>query len=288
MRWLGDSRNQGSFYGCDVYLPAIEWCRSNIRFAEFSVTDPWPSFPYANDYFDLVYGISVLTHLDEPLQLAWLDELYRVTRKGGIVFIRIPQAFKPSSEGRLRREIALFSAIWCILSWIVTVQAYGTFMFDRYYFPMILCLSIFVPLLLHREAKEIRLRWRWDHVVAAVCTVALGWFSIAGVHDYFRWNDARWDPVRFAFSRNISPAKLAAGYEANGWENYDNYVAQNGQMAANCRVNYDDFFCVDASYRIGMNEISGYSEWRREQPSYWLAPGPPLRLLYQTDVAHPQ
>jgi hypothetical protein len=205
----------------------------------------------------------------------------------GFVFRRIPHAFKPSGKSNLLREIAIFSAVWGVLSWIVTVQAYGTQMFDRYYFPIILCLSILLPLLLNSGAKDVRPGRHWDYILAAVCTVALGWFSVAGVHDYFRWNDARWDLVRFAFRQHVSPATLAAGYEVNGWENYDNYVSQNGQMSPNCRVNYDDFFCSDASYRIGMNEIPGYDEWWREQPSYWLASGPPVRLLYHIGAAAP-
>jgi hypothetical protein len=115
--------------------------------------------------------------------------------------------------------------------------------------------------------------------MAAVCTAALGWFSVAGLHDHFRWNDARWNLVHWAFLKGVSPANLAGGFEVNGWENYDNFQSGGRQMSLNCRVDYDDWFCLDATYRIGMNPIRGYQEWKQEQPRYWLAGGPPVRLL---------
>jgi hypothetical protein len=37
---------------------------------------------YANEQFDLIYAISVFTHLTEDLQHSWLNELGRVKRGG--------------------------------------------------------------------------------------------------------------------------------------------------------------------------------------------------------------
>jgi hypothetical protein len=189
--------------------------------------------------------------------------------------IRAESREKPS----LRYEIALFALVWSAASWAITVQAYRLEIFDRYYFPLVLSFSIFLPLLLKVQKNDVA---HWDSGVAVICLVALGWFSVAGLHDHFRWNDARWNLVRFASANGVSPANLAGGFEVNGWENYDNVQSQHGQMSPNCRVNYDDFFCLDATYRIGMNVIPGYEEWKQEPVVYWLASGPPVRLLRLT------
>jgi hypothetical protein len=181
-----------------------------------------------------------------------------------------------AAKGTLGRELAFFALLWTVVSWVVTVQAYRMQIFDRYYFPLVLTLSILLPLLWTERENSGRGR-PWDKALAAIFLGALGWFSVAGMHDHFRWNDARWNLARFAFSQGISPANLAGGFEVNGWENYD--TSRQATMSPSCRENYDDFFCSDATYRIGMSVKPGYTEWKQEQPGYWLADGPPIRLL---------
>jgi len=73
----------GEVAGSDVSTQAIEWCRANLRFAPFEVNGLAPPLAFADDSFDLVYALSVFTHLTEDLQLAWRDELRRVLRPGG-------------------------------------------------------------------------------------------------------------------------------------------------------------------------------------------------------------
>jgi hypothetical protein len=194
----------------------------------------------------------------------------------GFAFRRIWQVCTRPAQKSLQREIALFSLVWATISWVLTVQAYRLQVFDRYYFPLVLCFSILLPLLWPARAEGTR---TWTYVTAIVSAAALGWFSIAGLHDHFRWNDARWNLAQYAFGNGVSPANLAGGFEVNGWLNYDNFQRNHGQMSLNCRVDYDDFFCLDATYRIGMNPIRGYQELKQEQPRYWLAAGPPVRLL---------
>ena len=89
LRWFADVSKESHLYGCDINETAIRWCKENITFAQFEVNQPWPPLPYAENAFDLIYGISVLTHLNEEMQLAWLDELCRVTRSGGIVLLTV-------------------------------------------------------------------------------------------------------------------------------------------------------------------------------------------------------
>ena len=45
----------------------------------------WPPADLPGDYFDLIYGISVFTHLTEAAQDLWLRELSRISRSGAIL-----------------------------------------------------------------------------------------------------------------------------------------------------------------------------------------------------------
>ena len=73
----------GAVAGSDVSGPAIEWCRANLPFARFERNALAPPLAFADESFDLVYALSVFTHLTAELQLAWRDELRRVLRPGG-------------------------------------------------------------------------------------------------------------------------------------------------------------------------------------------------------------
>jgi SAM-dependent methyltransferase len=73
----------GDVAGSDVSRPAVEWCRTNLRFARFEVNGLAPPLAFDGERFDLVYALSVFTHLTADLQLAWRDELRRVLRPGG-------------------------------------------------------------------------------------------------------------------------------------------------------------------------------------------------------------
>jgi len=73
----------GDVCGSDVSDAAIAWCRANLSFARFETNALAPPLALPDASFDLVYALSVFTHLTEELQLAWRDELRRVLRPGG-------------------------------------------------------------------------------------------------------------------------------------------------------------------------------------------------------------
>ena len=79
VRWWRDLR--GQITGTDFHPGLVAWCRANLPFASFDVNDPEPPLRYADRSFDLVYGLSVLTHLPVASQRRWLDELARVGRE---------------------------------------------------------------------------------------------------------------------------------------------------------------------------------------------------------------
>ncbi|HKI92810.1 MAG TPA: methyltransferase domain-containing protein, partial [Gaiellaceae bacterium] len=66
---------------------AIAWCRENLSFARFEQNGLEPPLAFSDESFDLVYALSVFTHLTAELQLAWRDELRRVLRPGGHLLV---------------------------------------------------------------------------------------------------------------------------------------------------------------------------------------------------------
>jgi 2-polyprenyl-3-methyl-5-hydroxy-6-metoxy-1,4-benzoquinol methylase len=70
-------------HGSDYNPQLIEWCKRNLRFAHFDVNGVSPPVAHAKEQFDLVYALSVFTHLPEGLQSAWMSELARVLKPGG-------------------------------------------------------------------------------------------------------------------------------------------------------------------------------------------------------------
>ena len=90
--------------GCDVDAEAVAWARARHPELRFSVSRYEPPLPFADATFDLVYSISVLSHLDEHRQDAWLAELERVLVPGGTALLSVhgAHAFEQFRSGRVR------------------------------------------------------------------------------------------------------------------------------------------------------------------------------------------
>jgi SAM-dependent methyltransferase len=72
-------------HGCDYNPELVEWCRDNLSFMDARVNAAEPPSPYDSDRFDLVYAVSIFTHLTEPLGGAWMAELRRIVAPGGLL-----------------------------------------------------------------------------------------------------------------------------------------------------------------------------------------------------------
>jgi len=73
--------------GCDVNCEMIEWNNKNLSGIDFFCIDPLPPVAYAENSFDLIYGISIFTHLNKKSHFLWIEELYRLLKKDGILLI---------------------------------------------------------------------------------------------------------------------------------------------------------------------------------------------------------
>ncbi len=80
-------RTDADLYGSDLNPRLIRWCQENLDFGQFSCNELAPPLNYPEEKFDLVYCISVLTHLDEDLQDRWLAEFQRILASGGALLV---------------------------------------------------------------------------------------------------------------------------------------------------------------------------------------------------------
>jgi SAM-dependent methyltransferase len=76
-------------HGCDSNPVALEWCADNLPFAEFALNALESPLDYDRDTFDVVYALSVFTHLPARLQTHWTAELCRVLRPGGLLVMSL-------------------------------------------------------------------------------------------------------------------------------------------------------------------------------------------------------
>jgi SAM-dependent methyltransferase len=77
-----------ALHGTDIDEEAIAWLRDHCgEMATYSVCPPDPPTVHGDDTFDFAFGISVMTHLPEDMQSAWLAELSRIVRPGGYVML---------------------------------------------------------------------------------------------------------------------------------------------------------------------------------------------------------
>ena len=103
--WSG---HPGLVAGSDRDAGAVKWCRANLPFARVDGNALAPPLPYENESFDLVYALSVFTHLTEELQGAWRDEVHRVLRPGGRLLLSTHGAsylprLEPDERARFER-----------------------------------------------------------------------------------------------------------------------------------------------------------------------------------------
>jgi SAM-dependent methyltransferase len=76
-------------WGTDINQRHVEWIRRflppSVRVFQNSVL---PHLPLEDNSFSLVYAFSVFTHID-AFELAWLAELRRILRPGGMAFLTV-------------------------------------------------------------------------------------------------------------------------------------------------------------------------------------------------------
>jgi len=77
------------YFGTDYNKEYVNWCTKNIPEADFSINGMKPPLNYPDGFFDIAYGISIFTHLSEEMHYQWFEELMRILKPGGILFLTL-------------------------------------------------------------------------------------------------------------------------------------------------------------------------------------------------------
>lgn len=110
-------------HAADVDPYSISWLQQNWSHIRSAQLEFGNVLPYRADYFDVVIGISVFTHLNPAEQGHYLRELHRITRQGGILLLTVASYFAcdfnaehlrdpslhPRSRSRLKAEGTIFA-----------------------------------------------------------------------------------------------------------------------------------------------------------------------------------
>lgn len=89
LRNLHDAPSSCKLHGTDIDHELTDWCKNNLPNVKMNTNGYNPPLPYEDNTFDLIYCISVFTHLDEDYQNAWLAELKRIAKPGSTLILTV-------------------------------------------------------------------------------------------------------------------------------------------------------------------------------------------------------
>ena len=76
-----------SVFGSDINDKHIGWLNNKLGFGSFVTNQALPPVPFQGASFDLIYCVSLFSHLNEETQLLWLEELARICKKTGLAIL---------------------------------------------------------------------------------------------------------------------------------------------------------------------------------------------------------
>jgi SAM-dependent methyltransferase len=87
LRDLTEAQPGPAYYGCDIDPQAIRWASDHLPGVSFAVNRFHPPLPYEDHSFDLVFSVSIFSHLGLEDHRKWRSELARILRPGGLALI---------------------------------------------------------------------------------------------------------------------------------------------------------------------------------------------------------
>lgn len=96
---------RAAFFGCDIHAESIAWASVNLPQFTFIRNEEHPPVELPSGSFDLVFGVSIFTHLTEYWS-GWLAEVHRLLRPGGLAI------FSFLGEAMWDRLVADGGGVW--------------------------------------------------------------------------------------------------------------------------------------------------------------------------------
>lgn len=75
-----------AFFGVDYNKMLVDWCAGNLP-GTYTRNQLKPPLSFPDNHIDIMYLLSVFTHLRIPTQTAWLKEFHRVLAPGGFCLV---------------------------------------------------------------------------------------------------------------------------------------------------------------------------------------------------------
>lgn len=107
---LASATESCSLHGSDIDAEAIAWASENLSsVAEFSTNTTSAPTDYPDAMFDVIYSVSLFTHLNTAAQDEWLAEMQRLLKPGGTLLVTTHGRFTldsctPDERAALQRE----------------------------------------------------------------------------------------------------------------------------------------------------------------------------------------
>lgn len=85
LQYVAGVAPQAQIVGCDIFDKAVKACQQKFPKGRFVQNDDKPPVALEDAQFDFIYSYSVFTHLAEENHAAWLKELARLLKPGGMM-----------------------------------------------------------------------------------------------------------------------------------------------------------------------------------------------------------
>ena len=102
-RYLAHQRVE--LHGADIDADNVRWCSQHIE-GRFTAIHSRPPTPFPQDFFGVIYGISVFTHLTQEYETLWLAELHRIARPGALLFLSVLGNVAAARENLLEQIVS--------------------------------------------------------------------------------------------------------------------------------------------------------------------------------------
>ena len=80
-------RTNSTIYGSDIDHTIISYLKAFIESNRLVVNKFEPPTSFPDKFFDIIYSISIWTHIDSVRSVMWLGEMSRILKSGGYCFI---------------------------------------------------------------------------------------------------------------------------------------------------------------------------------------------------------